>query len=211
MQQTRWSPTRTRRVKSGAITLNVSEFGESGPRLILLHGIGSRGISWLPVIDQLTEEHQLIVPDLRGHGASDKPAAGYLTPDYAVDLGGLIDAYGIDRPLIIGHSLGGMIAWRWASENPDRAAKIVIEDSPLRGGSSRLSMFDDWIELSAMTPGEAAARYHRDHPDWSLEDCEWRGVSITLTTPAVFTEMRALQASYGDQDEDRFGPISKIC
>jgi len=198
------------RLETRALALHGAEFGAAGPDLILIHGIGSRGVSWRPVIDRLAQFFHLIVPDLRGHGASAKPSAGYLAPDYAADLDALVVAFDLRRPLILGHSLGGMVAWRWASEHPDSAARIVIEDAPLHGGSSSLAMFDDWIELASLTPERAAARYQRDHPDWAPADCARRAESITSTSPAVFAEMRALQASHGDEDEDRFGPIAKI-
>lgn len=197
---------RISRMQAGATKLQVAEYGDAGPPLVLIHGIGSRGVSWWPVIDQLAHEFRLIVPDLRGHGGSDKPGSGYLIPDYANDLGALIDVFGIRRPLIVGHSLGGIIAWQWASANPRRAAGIVIEDSPLHGGDDVLPLFESWIELASLTPDEAAARYHLEHPDWTREECERRAESITSTHLGVFKELRAEQVG----GEDRFGRIAAI-
>ena len=95
-----------RRIPTNGIELSVAEFGASGPPLVLLHGIGSRYVSWMPVIGPLVDHFRLIIPDLRGHGDSDKPANGYLFTDYADDLAGLFEAYEIKRPFILGHSLG---------------------------------------------------------------------------------------------------------
>jgi esterase len=178
-----------RRVRIGEIELSVAEYGD-GPPLILLHGIGSRGVSWWPVIDPLAAQFRLIVPDQRGHGASDKPPVGYLHTDYAADLAGLIEALAIERPRIVGHSLGGLVTLAWAIRNPDRAERIVLEDVPLRNGPSSGAAFDGWIELASMTVDEAAARYRREHPTWSDADCRRRAESITSTSPAVFTELR---------------------
>ena len=63
---------------------------------------------WMPVIGPLVDHFRLIIPDLRGHGDSDKPANGYLFTDYADDLAGLFEAYEIKRPFILGHSLGAL-------------------------------------------------------------------------------------------------------
>ncbi|MCA9218912.1 MAG: alpha/beta fold hydrolase, partial [Planctomycetales bacterium] len=91
----------TRIVSTGQVDLHVTEYGESPEPLILLHGIGSDFSSWWPVVDRLAAHFRLIVPDQRGHGRSQKPDSGYLVPDYARDLDGLIAAYGLDRPKIL--------------------------------------------------------------------------------------------------------------
>src|SRR5690242_13092198 len=74
--------------RDGAV--HVSSWGESGPPLLLLHGIGSRGLSWLPVVAELSREFQVVAPDLRGHGDSSKPGVGYRLADYADDLEDLL-------------------------------------------------------------------------------------------------------------------------
>ncbi|MGI8475894.1 MAG: alpha/beta fold hydrolase [Thermomicrobiales bacterium] len=182
------TPTSTRRIDVGAAQLHVEEFGRDAPPLLLLHGIGSSGNSWLPVIPQLAARFRLIVPDWRGHGKSDKPPGGYLVGDYADDLEGLLGAYSLDRPRILGHSLGGLVATEWASRHPAAAARIALEDIPFRGGDARL--FDDWIALASMTPEAAADHYRIDHPDWTDEERHRRAESITSTRLSVFTELR---------------------
>src|SRR5262245_20172888 len=103
------TPVTQHRVSVGEFALSVAEYGTTGPSLVLVHGIGSRGVSWWPVIDALAADFRLFVPDLRGHGESDKPPNGYLPTDYARDLAALIDALGLDHPSIVGHSLGGIV------------------------------------------------------------------------------------------------------
>ncbi|MER3436702.1 MAG: alpha/beta hydrolase, partial [Chloroflexota bacterium] len=66
------------RIQAGAVKLAVTVYGDHTQPLILLHGIGSRGLSWLPILEPLSALFQLVVPDLRGHGDSDKPGTGYL-------------------------------------------------------------------------------------------------------------------------------------
>ena len=168
----------------------VSRLGE-GPALVMIHGISSGRWSWGPVIDRLAEQFELFIYDQRGHGSSHKPNRGYLLPDYATDLDIVLDHFGIEQPLIIGHSLGGMVALEWAIGQPDRARALVIEDSPMqRGGDGVAELFEDWLALCQMSPAEAEAALLANTPELDPELARKRSLSITATSPAVFTELR---------------------
>jgi pimeloyl-ACP methyl ester carboxylesterase len=197
------TPFHNRKISTGELSLAVTEFEApaGAPELILLHGIGSRAVSWWPVVDALAADFRLLAPDLRGHGSSDKPASGYLLPDYARDLAGLIAALEPRRPRLLGHSLGGLIALTWAADHPADAAAIALEDTSLSGGQRVAPAFDGWLALSRMTIDEAAAYYAKEYPAWSNEDCRRRAESITATAPGVFEELRdqALQADPPDR------------
>jgi N-formylmaleamate deformylase len=168
------------------------------PPLVLLHGIGSRAESWWPVVDPLAERFHLYALDLRGHGGSQQPEAGYLIEDYAADLEAALDALGLERPLALGHSLGALTVLAWALANPDRAGKIVVEDPPLRIEPEVLDAFDGWMQLNALPLDAAAAWYRAEYPDWTEEECRRRAESITGAHPAVFREMRAFSAAMLD-------------
>ena len=204
------TPGRTRAIATGGPTLAVTEYGGDGPPLVLLHGIGSRGVSWWPVVDRLAARFRLVVPDLRGHGASAKPPTGYLLPDYASDLAALLEAFDLERPLLLGHSLGGLVALAWAAANPHRAAAIALEDTALRSQPETLAAFDGWLALSAMPLAEATAYFRREHPDWSEADCRRRAESITGTARGVFAELRADSAANLAAAHDRLAPLAAI-
>jgi pimeloyl-ACP methyl ester carboxylesterase len=189
-----------RRIPTNGIELSVAEYGPSGPPLLLLHGIGSRYVSWIPVIDQLGAHFRLIAPDFRGHGDSNKPDSGYLHSDYAADLDGLVDALEIERPSIIGHSLGAIVAYAWAGANPDCAGKIVLEDPPTRTGPDDAALLDGWLTLASMTVDDAENYYRERYPDWTADDCHRRAISITSTSPAVFRELRDQSQTGGGID-----------
>ena len=176
----------------GDVPIAVAEFASPGaPPLVLLHGIGSRGESWRPVIAPLAERFHLYQIDMRGHGASGRPDAGYLLEHYAADLDRLLDALALEEPRIMGHSLGALAALVWASRQPARAAALVLEDPALRTPPNILAAFDGWRQLASLTPGQAAAWYHQEYPAWSEEDCRRRAETITSTAPGVFAELRA--------------------
>ena len=183
---------RERAIASSEVEIAVMEFPNPGrPPVVLLHGIGSRGQSWWPVIDPLAARFHLYQFDLRGHGASGKPSAGYLVEHYAADLDAALDVLALEEPRIMGHSLGALVTLFWASERPDRAAALVVEDPSLRVPPDIVDAFDGWQQLAALPPAQAAAWYRQEYPDWSDDDCLRRAETITSTAPGVFAELRA--------------------
>jgi pimeloyl-ACP methyl ester carboxylesterase len=194
MTSTPQSAGRERVITSGDVEIVVTEFPNPGrPPVVLLHGIGSRGQSWWPVIDPLAARFHLYQLDMRGHGASGKPSAGYLMEHYAADLDAALDALDLQNgeTRIMGHSLGGLVALYWASEHSPRAAALVVEDPSLRVPPNIVEAFDGWQQLAALTPAQAAGWYRQEYSDWSDEDCLRRAETITSTAPAVFAELRA--------------------
>src|SRR5918997_714922 len=163
---------RERTIAAGEVEIAVTEFPNPGrPPVVLLHGIGSRGQSWWPVIDPLAAWFHLYQLDLRGHGASGKPPAGYLVEHYAAALDAALDALDLQagEARIGGHSLGALVALYWAGERPARAAALVVEDPSLRVPPNIVEAFDGWQQLAALTPAQAAAWYRQEYPDWSDE------------------------------------------
>lgn len=170
----------------------------AGPELVLLHGIGSNATSWLPVVDELSADYRLVMLDMRGHGASSRPERGYLIADYANDLDAVLAVLELERPLILGHSLGGMTALEWGINHPGRAAALAIEDSPMtRGGDGVTELFDGWIALSRMTVDEADAYYAGEYPEWTAEDRRRRAEGITSVAPGVFEELKVDMLAQG--------------
>jgi pimeloyl-ACP methyl ester carboxylesterase len=202
------TPSLVNRVQVGDISLAVTEYEGDGPPLFLLHGIGSNHTTWWPVIDHLAEHFRLIVPDWRGHGASDKPDAGYLVRDYATDLNGLLNAYGFEQPMVMGHSLGGMSTLSWATRHPNKARRIVIEDAPLRRHPNVQELFDGWISLATQPLEMTAAHYARDYPSWTPEECRRRAATLAATNLSVFTELR--DHNLRDDGSDRIAPLATI-
>jgi pimeloyl-ACP methyl ester carboxylesterase len=105
----------------------------SGPDLVLIHGLTGNIAVWRSVIGPtLSRKFSVLTYDLRGHGESDMPAFGYRTSDMAADLLALLDHLQIERPHLVGHSMGGTIALHFAGLHPDRLATLTISDSRVR-------------------------------------------------------------------------------
>jgi pimeloyl-ACP methyl ester carboxylesterase len=98
-------------VQVGELRLRVRIYGEDQkPPVIMLHGGALMGSTWRRACERLTG-YRCIAPDMRGHGESDWSAsADYLLPDFASDLVALIEAFQLDRPHLVGMSLGGQTA-----------------------------------------------------------------------------------------------------
>ncbi len=112
-------------VQAGGHELSAFAFGE-GPAVVLLHGLAATKLSFMPLLPSLAERFRVIVPDLPGHGDSDKRKARY-TPAYFADVVvELLDALGVDRATLVGNSMGGRIALEVAAEAPDRVTSLVL-------------------------------------------------------------------------------------
>lgn len=112
------------------ISLRVLESGPpSGPAVVLVHGWGACVYTFRHTIDALAAAgHRVLAFDLRGHGLSEKPTApeAYEAETLLGDLTGVLDACAIERPDLIGHSLGGGIALHFALRYPHRVGRLVL-------------------------------------------------------------------------------------
>lgn len=106
----------------------------SGPVLLFIHGILGSQRQWAHLVDLLDDDHRLLVPDLFGHGRSDKPMGDYSLGSHAATLRDLLDRLGIERVTLVGHSLGGGIAMVFSYLFPERVERLVLVSS---GGLGR--------------------------------------------------------------------------
>ncbi|HLI50527.1 MAG TPA: alpha/beta hydrolase [Thermomicrobiaceae bacterium] len=110
---------------------------------MLIHGIWDRWEAWQPVIPELSTRYHLVIPELRGHGRSDKPAGGYELTDYAGDIRNLIERLELPQPFICGHSLGALVTMQLAADDRfGRISAVILEDPPLRITSDGAASFN---------------------------------------------------------------------
>jgi pimeloyl-ACP methyl ester carboxylesterase len=179
------------RVNLGSHYITLRQWHGSGPPLVLVHGIGSSGSTWDSLIPALRQHFSPITLDLRGHGDSGKPESGFLFDDYVNDLDGVLAALGLEHPLLVGHSFGGLVTLGWAARHPDRAMGIVLVDSPLRVGKEFLPAFKGWMILNAMPTIALTAWYRLGNPEWSFGQARRRARVMKGTARNVFVELRA--------------------
>lgn len=99
--------------------------------IVMLHGTTGWGESFDPLVPWLEKGHRILIPDLRGHGRSDHVTAGYRVVDFAKDIIALLEQLVSKPAILLGHSLGGLVAISVAAERADLVSGVTIEDAPL--------------------------------------------------------------------------------
>lgn len=132
------------------------ESGHSKGTLVLVHGLGASAERWDKVIPTFSEKYHVVVPDLIGFGYSDKPLADYTPEFFSEFLEKFFYASGIEKPYIIGSSLGGQITAEYASANPENLKKLVLV-SPAGVMKQSTPALDAYI-MAALYPNEQSAK-----------------------------------------------------
>jgi pimeloyl-ACP methyl ester carboxylesterase len=123
---------RTQDIPTNGAIIHV-RIGGQGPAAILLHGYGETGDMWVPLAAELTPDHTVIVPDLRGMGLSSSPEDGYDKKTQGHDVAGVLDALKIERADLVTHDIGNMVGYAFAAQYRSRVARFVLMDAPLPG------------------------------------------------------------------------------
>jgi len=123
---------RLRRVALGDVTLAYEEHGTGERPLVLVHGFTGSRDDFADVTGALADLGRLVLVDQRGHGDSSNPGTGYTFAQLVADLLGVFDAAAIARADLLGHSLGGMVALRFALAHPERVASLILMDTGAR-------------------------------------------------------------------------------
>lgn len=121
----------------------------SGPPIILLHGGLMSGEMFGPVLPALAEHHQVVVPDLQGHGRTadiDRPIDVRLLAD---DVAALVDHLGLEKPDIVGYSLGGGVAFWTAVKHPEKVGRLVMASAHIRRDAIPPEMLAQQAQVNA--------------------------------------------------------------
>ena len=168
-------------VETNGLRLHYTRTGGDKPPIVLAHGVTDAGPCWTPVAEALAAEYDAIMVDARGHGRSDAPEGGYGPAEQADDLAGVITALELERPAVLGHSMGAATALVLAGAYPDLVGAILLEDPPAwwtdRTDSPevterRTTMRERAIGLKQKTREELIADQRADQPGWSDAELE---------------------------------------
>ena len=144
------------------INLYFETLGTGRP-LILLHGGLGSGEMFGPILPALAEQHQVIAVDLQGHGRTadiDRPIDIRLMAD---DIAALIDHLGLDKPDVVGYSLGGGVAFFTAVKYPEKVGRLVMTSANIRRDAIPAEMLAQQAQVNA-----AAAEFMKDTPMYTL-------------------------------------------
>ena len=167
-------------IEAGDTRLAYRVWGSPGaPPLGLLHGLGEGAADWAGVAPAFARRYRVYAPDLRGHGRSGRPGR-YSVELMAADVLGFLDALGLDRVDLIGHSMGGLVGYLLAGDHPERVGRLILEDvaalRPRERGVLERPKGDlpfDWEMVLAI-------RRQIDHPDPA-----WLGRLGRITAPTL--------------------------
>ena len=114
------------------VTLNYEDSGGAGPALVFLHGWCDGSASWRDIIKRFRVQYRCIAADMRGHGASGQPRDhAYFLEALSADVLALCESLSVTKPVLVGHSFGGLLAAVVASRFPGFARAVVVEDQQL--------------------------------------------------------------------------------
>jgi len=163
------------KAQSNGIELYYEIHGAGQP-LVLISGLGYPLWQWHKMVPFLAEHFQVITFDNRGVGQSDKPAGPYTAQMLAADTAGLLDALGIEKAIIAGHSMGGFIAQAMALDFPQKVAKLILCSTNF-GGPHHVPVTAEAMKVLTDVTSDALTRFKNGlavstAPDWSEKNPE---------------------------------------
>lgn len=179
-------------VTTNEIRIHYHRTGGNKPPLVLAHGLTDTGLCWIRVAQVLEQDYDVIMVDARGHGYSDAPQTGYSPLDHAADLAGLVGALGLEKPALMGHSMGADNVAALTANYPDLAGYIILEDPPWEVDSDsippaeiRKEWWQQLADYKSMTREELSARRKLESPTWNdVEFDPWSEAKM-LVNPNV--------------------------
>jgi len=133
-------------ITANGASFHVARLGAGRP-LLLLHGWPEFWLTWEPVMTRLADRFQLIAPDLRGFGASDKPDGPFGPADHAADMVARLNARGLERVGVVGHDVGGAVMQPLARLAPARITGLFFFNFVYPGVGARMATPDRLNEI----------------------------------------------------------------
>ena len=138
------------------VALGYEEAGTGAPAIVFVHGVACHRGFWAHQIEHFSRQHRVVTVDLRGHGASDGPVQRYTIGTFADDVAWMCRELALTRPVVVGHSLGGLVALALAASHPMGA--VVLIDSVLLATGDRTRVIGDLVASLRAPGGDRALR-----------------------------------------------------
>ena len=187
-------------VKTNGIRIHYWRTGGDGkPVMIMAHGVTDYGLNWASLAEKFQADYDIIMYDARGHGFSEKPLAPYDLASHVEDLVGLINVLSLEKPILIGHSMGSGIVGRTAATYPHLPRAVIMEDPAMAEMLKMLSevIIPEWkkmVEADKVRGKQELMNIARTkrHPGWSdFEYDHWAEAKL-LVHPNVVNVLKGL-------------------
>lgn len=133
-------------LRCNGTSLFYEDSGDGSPTMLLIHPYGGDHTYLAPQREFFGGRYRVVAVDLRGHGGSDKPEGDYGIATHADDLAGLCRDLGLGEVVLVGNSMGGMVALEIAARHPGLTSAVVLLDSPVVTPPGMLDAFLPYIE-----------------------------------------------------------------
>jgi pimeloyl-ACP methyl ester carboxylesterase len=202
-------------ISAGETDVHVVEAGAGQP-LLFLHGFGSCAGAWHRQFEAFSGRCRVVAYDSVNHGHSSVSPEGEPEPDRADELDAVLDALGIDRPIVAGNSMGALTTLRWATRHPDRAVGLIPSgmgvappsDGGDGGAARRARMFAPIDDATLFIPAEGG--FTPEFPTTHPVDYE-RYVRLRSTATRIEASRHPRRPSMADPDRDELaGRVAKI-
>ncbi|MGE0483855.1 MAG: alpha/beta fold hydrolase [Gammaproteobacteria bacterium] len=201
-------------VTRNGVKVFYESFGAGKP-IVFLHPWSTNRFIWTFQLMEFARSHRVIAVDHRGHGQSDKPASGYAITEKAADVAAILDDAGIDQAVLVGNSIGGMIAMQTALDYPERVRGLLILSSGTNLGAAAPpemaeAMQKDWRAMfSGLLEGAVSAKTKQTRPEIGayMEGC-FRTES-NFTEGVFFTSVADPGGVFGWNISDRLKDIKQ--
>ncbi len=182
-------------IQSNGIRLHYWRTGGTDkPVMIMAHGITDYGLNWADLAAKFSDDYDIIMYDARGHGFSQKPKGPYDLTTHVKDLVGLVNALNINKPILMGHSMGGSTVGLTAAMYPDLPRAVIMEDPPMEEALEQLTPdilpdWQEWVTRLSRTPKAQLMQSARKeyHPGWTAFQYDQWAESKRLVVPEVIT------------------------
>jgi len=181
-------------VLANGIRIHYWRTGGDKPVMLMAHGSSDDGLCWTNLAKELEADYDIIMPDARGHGLSDPPSKTDAADAQAEDLAGLIAELKLDKPIMMGHSMGSSsVAW-FAAKYPEIPRAVILEDPrliPRPGRNNQATLSNAALEKrrahilkrNNMTYEALVAECMKNNPKWGRSECEIWAPSKRLHHP----------------------------
>ncbi len=188
------------------IRIHYYRTGNGKTPFVLLHGASDNGLCWTPFAETLIKNYDVIMVDAQGHGKSDRLDETFQFSNHADQIAGLLSELGVEKPVIMGHSMGGGTTTHIAVNHPDVPRAIILEDpawmdqtapAPENEKPPTPEEFARMVEAYArMTAEEIFAQGKKEHPIWSEAELAPWAESKKQFDPTLFTRLQIDRPSY---------------